>query len=129
MGWITNVLSAVLAWILAEVLYIIVFILDGLINIIVAFLSFLAIWMMHQLNEGAAEWLNFPVIVTFFEICRVIGIALFIAGVMYSLCENMINYNNGQGLSAFRTTFLNIIKAFAAVSLFTVVPLSCSAGL
>ena len=88
----------------------------------VSFLSFIAIWMMHQLNEGAAEWLNFPVIVNFFEICRAIGVALFVAGVMYSLAENFINYNSGQGLSAFRTTFLNIIKSFVAVSTFTIVP-------
>jgi len=96
--------------------------LDGLINIIVTFLSFISIWMMHQLNEGAAEWLSFPVVVSFFEICRAIGMALFVAGVMYSVCENLINYNTGQGLSSFRTTFLNIIKAFVAVMLFTVVP-------
>jgi len=89
---------------------------------VVSFLSFIAIWLMHQLNEGAADWLDFPVIASFFEICRAIGIALFAAGLLYSVCENLMNYNSGQGLSSFRTTFLNITKAFVAVSLFTIVP-------
>ena len=41
---------------------------------------------------------------------------------LYSICENLINYNTGQGLSSFRSTVLNISKAFIAVLLFTRVP-------
>jgi len=103
-------------------LIIVLFLLDGLVNIIVSFLSFLAIWIMHQINEGAAAWLSFPVVQQFFSMAQAIGTALFLAGVLYSVSENLINYNSGQGLSSFRTTVLNISKAFVAVLLFTRVP-------
>ena len=49
-------------------------------NIIVSFLSFVAIWLMHPLNAGAAEWLGFPVIQQFFNMAQSIGMALFIGG-------------------------------------------------
>ena len=101
---------------------IIIFILDGLVNIIVSFISFIAIWLMHQLNEGAAEWMSFPVIVQFFSMAQAIGTALFIAGVLYSVCENLLNYKSGQGMSSFQSTVMNITKAFIAVLLFTRVP-------
>ena len=101
---------------------IIIFILDGLVNIIVSFISFIAIWLMHQLNEGAAEWMSFPVIVQFFNMAQAIGTALFLAGVLYSVCENLLNYNQGQGISSFQSTTMNITKAFIAVLLFTRVP-------
>ena len=121
-GWISGALSGVLDWIFDVLLTIVLFLLDGIANIIAIVAGFASVWLLNQLNLGMNEWLNFPVITTFFGMCRAIGMSLFLAGTLYSISENLINYNTGNGVTAFRSTFFNIVKALVAVQLFTVVP-------
>jgi hypothetical protein len=120
--WLGGILAGVLAWILSITSSLIVSIIDSILNLALSLINAGTILCIEMFNNNSIEWLTYPVIINFFGMCKSIGTALCVAGVIYSILENLMNYNKGKGLESFQSTFLSIVKAIIAVQLFTVVP-------
>ena len=120
--WLGGILAGVLTWILSITSSLIVKIVDSGLNLALSLINAGTVLCIEMFNNNSIEWLTYPVIINFFGMCKSIGTALCVAGVIYSILENLMNYNKGRGLESFQSTFLSIVKAIIAVQLFTVVP-------
>lgn len=83
-------------------------------------IEFLAEFFAMMGNMGA-ELFEYDFIKAVVEIFRLFGWALFAVGIVVSVFEVAIEYQNGRG--SIKDASLNAIKGFMAVSLFTILPI------
>ena len=95
-------------------------VLDGFVDWIYGQLIAFFSEFLGMINMMGAEIFDLPWVQGILEFFTNIAWALYITGLVLSLFDTVIEYQNGRG--NVKDALLNSIKGFMAVSLFTIVP-------
>ena len=118
MGLIYNILSAIDTWITGAILTILLFVVEIIVGLLHTFFIFFTMWIFGQIVESSSGWMDMPLIQNLFGMAHSIGLALFFVGVLYTVMENLLNYNREQGMASFKSVIKSVSFGFLAVQTF-----------